>query len=362
MKRLALLALLAVPLAAQADVSFGGSRSPGMAGAGLALRHDTRGPGWRNPALYALNNNRFRVQAPELRYAFNGFGYSDLEEFFDFDLNNPLEEDLGRLARAFGDGSTDFGAYLGMGAQIGPVGIDVKGEAAGATIPNAPLRNWVDQGANLVNVPADAQLDGYGLGMVEVGLSSGVRLPTPDGSLLAVGGRLKYLEGYYSHLVAGQQQIQNGGSVISAELGGENYLRESGIGLDVGAYYEPSYAPGWSGAMLITNFVEPGISFQALDPGINNGFSTVSAGPRMIDMGVAFDRGPWILAVDAVDIFDSNNQQDLRVGGEIHAGKALAIRGGFSTRTGFVAGAGIGGFNFAFSERLPIAAGYSIRF
>lgn len=365
MKPLRLLALAAIggslAAVASADISFGGTRSAGMAGAGLALTTDSRGPGNRNPANYAFKRP-FRFTAPELRYNLQGIGWGDLNDFFNASSSGVLNVDnLGRLAQQFGDRNTEFGLGLGFGVQFDTIGIDFRGEGSGRTNPNASLRNWVNSGNNIALLPADARLDGYGIGNVELGVSMGQQLQSKMGNV-AVGARLKLTQSYYSHYIADQAAIIGGvGGAPAPEMGGDKVLKKSGVGLDIGANLQPSAIPGASAAIVVNNFLAPNSSFRGIAPDLGAN-EALRAFPRTVDLGVAYQRGYFTLAADLVDALNAGSSQDLRLGGEINLGKAVAVRAGLASRSGMTIGLGVGGFNIAYGGRLPLEAGYVIRF
>ncbi|MCG9895306.1 MAG: conjugal transfer protein TraF [Fimbriimonadaceae bacterium] len=345
---------------ALADLGLGGSRSAGMGGAGLALGNDPEGPGARNPAWYALNpRNRFSF--PNLRYTFDGIGWGELDDFFGSASSGALDSDrLGELARTFGHRDVRFGLGLGFGFQAGSFGLDLRADGNGLTTPNASLAGWVAGGSNLAAVPADARLDGYGLARLELGLSLGQKLDVPIGDL-AVGGRLKITRSYYNHSFAGQAEIISGTATGAVEMNGQDVLEETGIGLDLGANLEPSALPGLSLTVVWNNFIEPSNRINASVP-----FSLTREGvkpfSRSLDLGAAYRLGPITGAFDLIDVFSEAGPRDVRIGGEAALGRLLAVRTGWSSLFGPTIGAGIGGFNISYAQRLPLQAGYAIRF
>jgi hypothetical protein len=354
--------VLAAALAgtAQADIALGGSKSAGMGGAGLALGHDAGGPGSKNPAWYALNKRSYFTW-PQLNYSLSGLGWGDLDEFFKFGSKGVVDEDsLGRIARTFGDRKTEFGASLGFGAQFGSFAVDIRGDGFGITNPNQSLKNWVKAGSNLAAVPADAVLDGYGLGSVEIGVSGGQIIPY-QGDQLAVGARVKIARGYYSHWVANAASIVNGGSIRASDMGGDDVLEKTGLGLDAGVHWSSGKYPGFTAALSANNLLEPKISFDGARP---DSLSREKIKPfqRTFDVGVAYDKGPFIAAVDIVDIGGTGGQRELRFGAEVHAGRWFAVRAGYGSLMGPTIGVGVAGFNLAYGRGFPIQASYAIKF
>jgi hypothetical protein len=345
---------------ASADLSLGGSKAAGMGGAGLALGSDMTRAGARNPAWYAFKP-KSQFFWPSLRFDLDGVKLGDFDEFFDSGSGGALNSDgLGRLARTFGNKTVEAGAHFGLGGQFGAFGLDFSSQGFVTTIPNQSLRTWVGNGSNINNVPADARLDGYGLGMAELGIVGGQKLVTKQDEV-AVGGRFKIVRGYYTHYFADANAIVNGGSTISPELGGDKVKEKTGFGIDAGVQWNSKATPGLMGAAVVNNLIEPNVKFDAITPG---GALTNRVKPfvRSMDLGLAFDKGPWLAAFDVLDLGNSAGRQELRFGGEIHAGRWVAVRGGYGSRTGWTVGAGLAGFNIAYSGRYPLEASYAFKF
>ncbi len=358
---LASLCLAALAGTASADLIIGGSRSAGMGGAGLALLDDPAGRGYRNPAIYAMKPQLFRVYWPRFGYQVDGIGLGDYGRFFDLSAENPLNaDDLGQLARTFGDGRVTVGGTADLGVQVGNFAIDLSGQLVASTIPNDPLKDWVNAGSDLNNIPADAQLDGYGLGTGELGVTSALRLPTGGEGDLAVGARVKLTKAYYSHHLANASDISSGNSSEGAEMNGRSFLEDEGLGLDAGAYFRPGNS-GLSFALVVNNLIQPTSGFSAISPD-NGGIVRVQPFPTTIDAGVAMQKGIFLIAADVIDITDAAGRQEIRLGAELGSSRVVALRAGYATNSGFTVGAGFGGFNVAFGERIPVAASFAIRF
>jgi hypothetical protein len=359
---IAALAALAMASASWADLSFGGSREQGMAGAGFAFPTSAGGRGFRNPALLALRPS-VRFFWPRFDFTSRGVGFGDLDDLVEFGSNGVLDTDkLGQFARTFGDETAEFGLGSSLGFQIGAYNVDFGGQAVGATVPNAALQNWVNSGANLLNLPADAQLDAYGLGLYEIGVGTGKVISNPLDSRVAVGARAKLVRAYYTHYLANAANIANGTSTAGAELGGADYLSDAGFGLDAGIHLTPQGQSGLYAGFIINNLIAPEVRFNALTPGTAPAMDSVYAFARTVDGGVGFQSGQILFAGDFVDLFNSAGRQDIRFGGEYLLGGQFAIRAGLSANEGLTLGAGLGALNFAFGGRMPLEAGYAIRF
>jgi len=344
-----------------ADLSFGGSRAAGMGGAGLALGSDISRSGARNPAWHAFKP-KTQLYWPALRFDLDGVNYGDFDDFFNTGSSGSLETtSLGRLARTFGNRTVEAGLNFSLGSQFGAFGLDFSSEGFVTTIPNQSLRTWVNAGSDLAAVPADARLDGYGIGLAELGFVGGHLFPTEKDDF-AVGGRLKLVRSYFTHYLADSAAIISGGGVAAPEMGGDKVKEKNSFGLDAGLQWNSKATPGLMGALVVNNLIEPNIKFDTFAPGIGGGSQRVKPFVRAIDLGLGFDKGPWLAALDVVDLGNNAGRQELRFGGEIHAGRWIAARAGYGSRTGWTIGAGLAGFNIAYSGRYPLEASYAFKF
>lgn len=346
---------------ALADLSFGGSRAAGMGGAGLALGTDISRSGARNPAWHALKPQT-RFFWPDLRFDLNGVNFGSFDEFFNSSSSGSLDTaSLGKLARTFGDRRVEAGLNFSLGGQFGAFGLDFASEGFVTTIPNQSLRTWVGAGSNLAAVPADARLDGYGIGLAELGFVGGHVIPSEKDEI-AVGGRLKIVRSYFTHYLADAVAIVSGGSAAAPEMGGDKVKEKNGFGLDAGLQWNSKATPGLMGALVVNNLLEPNVKFDTFGPGVGGASQRVKPFARSLDLGLGFDKGPWVAAVDIVDLGNNAGRQELRYGAEVHAGRWVAVRAGYGSRTGWTIGAGLAGFNIAYSGRYPLEASYAFRF
>lgn len=353
--------VLASGALALADLSFGGSRASGMGGAGLALGSDITRSGAKNPAWYAFKP-KTQFFWPAIRFDLDGVDYGDFDDFFDTGSSGALDTaSLGKVARTFGNRRVEAGLNFSLGSQFGAFGLDFFSDGFVTTIPNQSLMNWVSAGSNLALVPADARLDGYGIAVAELGFVGGHKIPTEKDEI-AVGGRLKLVRSYFTHYLADAASIVSGGSIAGAEMGGDKVKEKNGFGIDAGLQWNSKATPGLMGAVVINNLVEPNIKFDTFSPGIGGLTERIRPFKRSLDLGLGFDKGPWLAAVDVIDLGNNTGKQELRFGGEIHAGRWVAVRGGYGSRTGWTVGAGLAGFNIAYSGRYPVEASYAFKF
>ena len=354
----ALLATAAV--SADVDFGLGASRAAGLGGAGLAIKSTRGGPAWRNPAMYGVEN-RF-LQFPELQYRTKGITFSDIDEVYGSAGSVVYDSEiLGRLARTFGDEETVFQGRIGLGIQFGTNGFDFQGEAAGMTVPNESLRQWVRDGSDLDNIPEEAAIDGFGLSTTEMGYSVAHAVNWGFGRL-AYGARAKAVRATYGHHFADAASIASGGSQSGPDLGGLSQLSDNGFGVDAGVFFEPDDVNGLSMAVVVENLIEPAISFRGSLPQGLFGERTIDPFARSVSAGAAYQRGKLTLAADVWDMFGTAGEQEIRAGSELWIADNLALQMGYRTRAGFAAGFSYYGFHISIADRLPVAAGYKIEF
>jgi hypothetical protein len=152
------------------------------------------------------------------------------------------------------------------------------------------------------------------------------------------------------------------------ELGGRDYLKDTGVAADVGFLFRPSAGKGVSAALVINNLVKPNASFRAINAGLQQYQGRVNSNEEFdllqttVSGGAALETGGLTIAADIMDLTSATRPADLRFGAEQRIGSKIAIRGGYSSNTGVTGGFGLFGFNFAFGERLPLEVNKSIRF
>jgi hypothetical protein len=361
MRRIAcwLLSVLALPV--WADLSFGGSPSAGMGGAGLAVIRRPTAQSFQNPAVIAYVQG-FRFGAGNIDTTARGASFSRLLD--DLEVQQGSAADIATAAgllRKYAREDTRLLITGDLGIIASGVGISVGGIVDARLIPNAPLQNWARTDGNPINIPANARADVIAVGVVSLpDITTGVRLPSPQGDL-AVGVRLRNLKLYYTHYFADQAQLQAGQNATRApELQGRDFREFSATGVDLGFLWRPTGDQTYTLALVVENFVEPNIRFQATNR-IGQVFNFKPL-KRSYHAGVAVELETGsLIAVDFIDIGNNVGKGEIRLGYEQRLGR-IALRTGYASRTGWTAGLGIGGFNLAYSDTLPVVVSRTLNF
>ena len=364
MQRLSICFLVAgVAGMACADWRIGGGRYDGMAGVGVGL---PRGVGYgarRNPALAGLSRKPFSFNFPQIGAEFKGISFSDIDE-----LTGEIEDGgidaskLGSFARKFGKQNIRVGFNANLGVSLAGVSIWADGEATGRTYPNASLANWSNSGA-VGSAPSDARLDAYGYSRASMNVAYGVPVKVKGGNTLTVGATGKIVRSYYSHQFVDGTTISNSGSgQPGPEMGGSIVLQKESVGLDAGALLSLGKAKDTHIGVVVENLITPKVGFTSTD--INGITSTLNPLKQMTHVGIGkvFADGKAMIGLDYVDIFNNNNEQELRIGGEMQLSKGFSIRGGKGSRRDWVVGASIGSINVAYSPSMRGALFSVIRF
>ena len=360
----------AIPSLSPADDQVGGSRAAGMAGAGLALPLDIGNNHRLNPAMLGYAQARLSFQYPEFGYHLDGITLSDLQnKFGNLGQGGVDSNKLISIAQTLGDGQKTIGVDASLGIEFGGFSLDGDGSANITTVPTQALVADTKAGS-LTNL--NDQLDAYGLTDYEVGASYGHLIPTTTGHL-SIGATLKSVTAYYAHQYVNGSTITTGsGSTIAApEMGGADYLKQSGVGADLGLLYDSGKNSNVYYGMTITNFIEPNISFThfvpVTDP--NSGATTetqsnnIDPFRRTFNLGVGgVVNGKILLAADYYDIFNQNDNGQLRLGAEYAFGHGFALRGGYNTTTGFTVGFSVLGINFAYASNSELSAALGVKF
>lgn len=390
----ALLPVVALALACSAaiaedyDYTFGAdARAFAMGGAGLATtRNQTSNESRFNPASLAFTPKGFALYSPSFSFRTDGAisttkGYSYL--FGGAEIGETTD-----LIRRFGEEDSVFGINSNIGFRLGSFELMVQGVAKSRLLPNASLANWAKAGANLNNVPSDAQADVLAAGYITLpSIAYAIKLPsrsrsedaTADGADgtnsddkgydTAVGLRVRVLQTYYTRYFLNQTVIRGNIDPLRApELGGRDYLKDTGVAADVGFLFRPRAGKGVSAALVVNNLVKPNSTFRAINTGLQQYQGRVGNNEEYdllqttVSGGAALETGGLTIAADLMDITSATRPVDLRFGAEQQIGKSIALRGGYSSNTGITGGFGLFGFNFAFGERLPLEVNKSIRF
>jgi hypothetical protein len=361
MRRIAcwLLSVLALPV--WADLSFGGSPSAGMGGAGLAVIRRPTAQSFQNPAVIAYVQG-FRFGAGNIDTTARGASLSRLLD--DLEVRQGSAADIATAAgllRKYAREDTRMLLTGDLGVIASGVGISVGGIVDARLIPNAPLQTWARTDGNIANIPANSRADVIAVGVVSLpDITTGVRLPSPQGDL-AVGVRLRNLKLYYTHYFADQAQLQAGQNATRApELQGRDFREFSATGVDLGFLWRPTGDQTYTLALVVENFVEPNIRFEATDRvGQVFNFKPLK---RSYHAGVAVELETGsLIAVDLIDIGNNVGKGEIRLGYEQRLGR-IALRTGYASKTGWTAGLGIGGFNIAYSDTLPVVVSRTLNF
>ncbi|MEN3000306.1 MAG: hypothetical protein ABDI19_00495 [Armatimonadota bacterium] len=361
MQRIAVMFLgLAVGLC-HADFSIGGSESKGMGGAGLAILRNPTAQSYLNPAAIAYVRG-VRIGIGNFDVGAQGASLNDLFDALQFQEGSVIDIDEGaRLLRRFADEDTRL-TFLGdFGLIMNGIGISVGGVIEARLLPNAPLRTWARTDGNPNNIPSDARGDIIALAAVSLpDITGGIRLPLQGGEL-AIGARVRSLRLFYAHYFADDAALRaNAGAARAPELGGRDYLEWRTTGVDIGLIWKPDSSIPYTLALVVENAIEPDVRIDATDRNAN----PVRLQPfrRAVHAGFAMETSVGTLfALDIIDIGNRTGRGELRFGAEQRVG-AIILRSGYASRTGWTAGLGIGGFNFAYSREFPLTVSRTLVF
>ncbi|MCX7993491.1 MAG: conjugal transfer protein TraF [Fimbriimonadales bacterium] len=362
MRRIAcwLLGLIVVPL--WADISFGGSPSAGMGGAGLAVVRRPTAQSFQNPAVIAYVQG-FRLGAGNIDTTSQGASLSNLIDDLEFRQGSAADiATAAGLLRKYAREDTRLLVTGDFGLIVSGFSVSVGGILDARLLPNTPLQNWARTDGNINNIPANSRADVIAIGVVSLpDVTTGFKLPSEQGDL-AVGVRLRNLKFYYTHYSANQAQLQAGQNATRApELQGRDYLERSATGVDLGFLWRPTGDKTYTLALVVENFVEPNIRFQATDR--NGTLFNFKPLKRTYNAGLAVELETGsLVALDFIDIGNSAGKGEIRLGYEQRIGRGLALRGGYASKTGWTAGLGIGGFNLAYSDTLPVVVSRTLNF
>ncbi len=363
MRRIAIWWLLSglTATAVWADVSFGGSPSAGMGGAGLAVLRRPSAQVFQNPAIAAY------IARPRASGTvdFNSRGASVRNLLDDLEVRQGSAANINTAAgllRNYARQDTQLQALGDLGVIANGVVVSVGGIVDARLLPNDALRNWARTDGNPLNLPANARADLIAVSVISLpDVAAALRLPSEQGDL-AVGVRLRNLKFYYTHYTANQVQLQAGGAATRApELQGRDYLERSTVGVDLGFLWRPTGDQTYTLALVVENFIEPNIRFQATDR--NGQVFNFKPLKRTYNAGVAVELETGsLIAIDFVDVGNNAGRGEIRLGYEQRLTRRLALRTGYASRTGWTAGLGIGGFNIAYSNQLPIVVSRTLNF
>lgn len=364
-------------LAEDYDYTFGSdARAFAMGGAGLAVTRNQSAYERRyNPASLAFTPKGFAFYSPS--FSFRADGAISTTKAYSYLFSGAELSETTDLVRRFGEEDSVFGLNSNIGFRVGSFELQIEGVGKSRILPNASLANWAKAGANLNTVPSDAQADVLAAGYLTLpSIAYAIKLPArpnaedPNkGYDTAVGLRLRVLQTFYTRYFLNQTAVLGNIDPIRApELGGNDYLKDTGVAADVGFLFRPRAGKGVSAALVINNLVKPNSKFEAVNVGLaqyqgrvgnNEEFNLLQT---TVSGGAAYETGGLTVAADLMDISSATRPVDLRFGAEQQIGKSIALRAGYSSNTGVTGGFGLFGFNFAFGERLPLEVNKSIRF
>lgn len=342
------------------DFTIGYSKVSGMAGAGLALRHEGTGAYPRNPAGLAYMQ-KFRLTNLDFGYVLDGIKFSEVGDFLDsFDKGGLNPDDLSTIAKSFGDEETNFGLNARLGAGSSGVNVGIEGNALVRTTPNAALQQWVKSGANPANPVPGMRLDGHGYGYSSINVGYGRPVTTKDGTNMAVGAQARILRTYYTHHFATQNQIINGGSTRASEMGNDDVLSKTGVGIDLGWYMETLGDHKVELAAVFANLIKPNVGFDGTEPG-TLAQTTIDPFERSLNLGVGYtaEQGT-VFAADVINIGTRNS--DVRFGADHPFSEKFGLRAGYSGRGGFTAGFTAFGVSLTWGTTNQFQAGTFFRF
>ena len=369
-------------LAEDYDYTFGSdARVFAMGGAGLAAtRNQNYNERRFNPASLAFTPKGYAIYSPS--FSFRADGAISTTKAYSYLFAGADIGDTTDLIRRYGEEDSVFGFNTNIGFRVGSFELLVQGTAKARLLPNDSLANWSKSGANLNNVPADAQADVLAAGYLTLpSISYAIKLPSrhteedsteedsTKGYDTAVGLRIRVLQTYYTRYFLNQTAVLGNISPLRGpELGGRDYIKDTGVAADVGFLFRPRAGKGVSAALVINNLVKPNSKFRAINDGLQQYEGRVGDNQEFnllqttVSGGAALETGGLTVAADLMDITSATRPVDLRFGAEQRIGNSLALRGGYSSNTGVTGGLRVFGFDFAFGERLPLEVNKSIRF
>ena len=349
-----LLAAVGVAVHAQGnDVRFGGGRTYGLAGAGIALPLDVYETSGLNPALLGFAGSRFRLGVPYIGYHTDRISLGQVQDLFkDVDKGGVSNDEAVKLARKYGDDAKELGVNGGIGLSDGHFALRGRFEADVRSVPNRSLRNFLATGDdNYQDTPIDARLDAYGLGYYETAASYGHEVPLGDGgNRLSLGASVRGVSAFYAHKVADASAIASGDGVRNGtEISGDDDMIErSGVGADAGLVGSLRAVPDAYFGLSVRNALEPNITFVRTLPDTDFPLERdLRPFKRTVGVGTAYVKRRYLVAIDAVDLGNHAGGAGVRAGVEYSINKYFALRGGYDSRSKFVGGICVGGLNAA---------------
>lgn len=253
----------------------------------------------------------------------------------------------------------EAGAFLKNGIGVRPISM---GKAFVAIADDANAGYWNPSGLAQLNSPQVTTMYSNpmnfalgGSGIKDIGYHTvGLAYPTPYGSVglnlayLSVGNIQEVKKDESGEIVFGDTFedkemaiiLSYGASIIDELHLGLNlkYISQqiwdnkgSGMGLDIGALYEPIY--NLTFGLALQDLIEPKI--KLLEDGVTNSI------PRKIRFGLSYRLLDDMILLAADINKASNRSAKFHIGTEVEPMKDLALRGGYTTDTGEIT-AGVG--------------------
>ena len=353
---LLLLALLTVASVASADdVRFGGARSFGLAGTGIALPLDVYETHTVNPALLGLASRRFHFGVPFVGYHTQRISLGQVNDLIGQTSGSNISDDeILKLARKYGGDTKELGVNGGVGFSAGGFALSGRVETLVSSIPNAPLRAFLASGDDdYKNTPIESRLDAYGLGYYEGDASYGRAFRLKKGDVVSLGANVRAVTAYYAHKVAdGQAIAQNGdvrnGSEITSD---DDFVRRSGVGVDLGGVGSLHTLPNAYFGFAVRNLVEPNVAFVRSRPDTDFPLTRdLRPFRRQVGLGASYVKERYLVAADLVDVGNHAGVGGFRVGAEYALNRLFAVRAGYDTRKRFTAGVSVYGVNAAIAS------------
>lgn len=332
---LVLLLLLLAP--AGADVVLGaGSRTAGMAGAGLAIVDSTSECSKGNPAAPAITGHNSFVRFPSFSLQNRGINPVDLVDYLSTasDLNSDRALDA---ARQFLGQPVTMGFSTDTGLGLGPVVIEASGMAVARLVPDAQLLEWQRSGG-VGDPPAGSTAEmqaGVIYTLPSVAFSHRFGGFKEDSSLrdAAIGVRVRAINARFH-----QETISYSGGDVNST--GSDDIKSTSYSADLGLITRAK-GSGITSALVVTNLICPKLDSIRQERTIDFGISKRIAG------GV-------VLAGDLRNLTGAYDRKMIAAGGiEFAPLKWLRARAGISTR-GAALGLSIGPINIAYAARGPL--------
>ncbi|MBS1713023.1 MAG: hypothetical protein JST30_01665 [Armatimonadetes bacterium] len=353
-------AALAAAACAGPDFTLGYSKTSGMAGAGLALRYEGTGAYPTNPAGLAYMQ-KFRLTNLDVGYVLDGVNFREANDLIKNSSKGGISpDDLSQIAKDFGGHDASFGLNARIGAGSSGINVGFEGKALARTTPNAQLKQWADAGADVNNPVPGMRLDGHGYGYTSFNVGYGRPVTTKDGTAMAVGAQMRFLRSYYTHHFVDQNQILNGGSTAASEMGGDDVLSKTGVGVDLGWHMESKGDKRVEYAVVLTNLIKPNVGFEGTEPGSLTP-TTIDPFERSINFGIGFtgEKGQ-VAALDVINV--GTHYADVRMGVDVPLSQQFGARAGYSGRGGFTAGVTLFNVSLTFGTTNTFQAGTFFRF